>query len=277
MKVYGIISFGATIAALGVSLFLMPVQLVAGGLSGIGIILHRLWAFPVGFFMLLANIPLFILGCRTLSKTFLFRSVYGSVLFSVLTDSLSGIAPITNNALLCSLFGGGLLGLGIGIMFWKGATTGGTDIVAHLLHKHISFIDVGKWMLIVDASVILFSAVLFGDMEAGLYGVLAAVISGFLIDYALQGADQAKQVIIVSAAAEPISRDIMDKLSRGVTGLFSRGMYAGKEGLALLCIVRRQELPGLEAIVHKHDPNAFIIFSTAREVVGEGFKNNLVN
>ncbi len=277
LKIYGIIAIGATVAASGVGLFLAPVSMVAGGLSGIGIILHRLIGTPVGMFMLFANIPLFLLGYRFLGGSFLLRSLWGAFLFSVMTDVTAMLPQITNNLILSACFGGGLVGVGMGLMFLHGATSGGTDIVAQLFYKLFRFIDVGKWVLIIDASIILLSAVIFGNVEACLYGIIAAYMCSTLVDMTLQGASFAKVVYIVSPKAESIAKSVMDKLSRGVTGLYAKGMYTEQNSLVLMCVIRRQEIAKLESIVHEHDVNAFIIFSGARKIVGEGFKNYPIN
>ncbi len=277
LKIYGILFCGALIAALGVSLFLAPVNMVAGGLSGIGIIVHTLCGFPVGSLMLLLNIPLFLLGFRCMGKTFLLRSLFGAFMFSALTDATAFMPPITDNLMLCALAGGALLGIGMGLMFLYGATTGGTDILAQLLHRGFPRIDVGKWVLFTDAVIILASGFVFGNWEGCLYGVIASLANGVLIDMMQQGANFAKVVYVISPQAEHIAKEVMDKLARGVTGLYSRGMYAGSDALMLLCVIKKQEVMKFKQIVLQKDPNAFIIFTGARSVSGEGFKEYPIN
>ncbi|MBE7009898.1 MAG: YitT family protein [Ruminococcaceae bacterium] len=277
LKIYGIITFGAFLAALGISLFFAPVNLVAGGLSGIGVLVHGYTGFPVGLLMLLLNIPLFILGYKHLGSGFLFRSMYGAFIFSVLTDVLSFFPAITNNLMLCALFGGGLVGIGMGIIFLTGATTGGSDIAAHLLHRLFPGLDVGKWLLVTDGVIILCAAFAAGHAEACLYGVIAATTNSILIDLMIQGANFAKVVYIVSPKAEQIAQETMRVLDRGATGLYCKRMYTQKDGLVLLCVIKKHEIPKLKKIVLAHDPTAFIIFTGARSVSGEGFKNYPIN
>lgn len=277
LKIYGIITFGAFLAALGISLFLAPVNVVAGGLSGIGILVHSFTGFPVGVLMLILNVPLFYLGYKVLGSGFFIRSFYGACVFSVLIDVLSLFPLITQNYMLCALFGGSFSGLGMGIIFLFGATTGGTDIAAQLLHKILPVFDVGKWLLIADGIIILSAGVVAKNAEACLYGVIAATTNGVLIDMMIQGANFAKVVYIISPKAEEIAQDAMQTLDRGATGLYCKKMYSKQDGLVLMCVIKKHEITKLEKIVLTHDPTAFIIFTGARSVSGEGFKIYPIN
>ena len=277
LKIYGIMSFGAFIAALGVGLFLAPINIVAGGLSGIGILVHRFTGFPVGTLVLLLNIPLFLLGFKSSGGLFLLRSLFGDIMFSLFIDIVSCLPTVTNDRMLSALFGGGLSGIGMGIIFLTGATTGGTDIVAQLLYKFFKQIDVGKWLLIIDGIIILSAGFLTGDYESCLYGIISAGICGICIDTMIEGANFAKTVYIISQRPEDTAKDILSVLSRGVTGLYCKKMFTKTESLMLLCVIKKHEIPKLEQIVRRHDPNAFIIFSGARSVSGEGFKIYPIN
>ncbi len=277
LKIYGIIAFGALIAATGVSLFLAPTDMVAGGLSGIGILVHSFTEFPVGVLILLLNMPLFFIGFKYLGSNFLLRSAFGAVSFSCLIDVMALLPPITENLMLCALFGGGLVGIGMGIIFLLGATTGGTDILAQLLYKLCRQIDVGKWVLIIDGAIILISGLVTGRWEACLYGIISAIINGVLVDLMMQGANFAKMVYIISPKAQEMATEILEKLNRGVTGLYCKKMYSQTDALMLLCIIKKHEIPKLEQIVLQHDSHSFIIFSGARSVSGEGFKIYPIN
>ncbi len=277
LKIYVIIAFGAFIAATGISLFLAPTDMVAGGLSGISILVHSFTGFPVGLLTLLLNIPLFFIGFKYLGSQFLIRSAFGAIAFSCLIDLMALLSPITENLMLCALFGGGLLGIGIGIIFLLGATTGGTDILAQLLYKLFRQIDVGKWVLIIDGAIILTSGLVTDRWEACLYGIISATVNGVLVDLMMQGANFAKMVYIISPKAQDIAVEILEKLNRGVTGLYCKKMYSQTNGMMLLCIIKKHEIPKLEQIVLQHDPKSFIIFSGARSVSGEGFKIYPIN
>ncbi len=277
LEIYGILLFGALIAALGVNAFLVPQNIVGGGLSGVGIVVHSLTGFPVGTFMLILNVPLFCIGFRSLGTAFLTRSVFGAFSFSVLTDLLSWLPPITKDPLLAALFGGSLLGIGMGIVFMFGATTGGTDIVAQLFHKLFSFLDVGKWLLVIDAAVILSSGFVLGNWEYCLYGIVAAVANGVLVDMVIQGMNFAKVVYVISPKAEQIADKVIHSLDRGITGLYGRGMFTQNDVTVLLCVVKKREIPKFEQIILEEDKDAFIIFTGARSVSGKGFKIYPIN
>ncbi len=277
LKIYGIMFIGALCAALGVSLFLAPVGMVAGGLSGIGIMVRAITGFPVGILMLLLNIPLFLLAFRSMGITFLYRSLFGAFFFSLLTDITALIPTFTKSPILCALFGGALLGIGMGIVFLFGATTGGTDIVAQLLHKKMPTFDIGKWLLLIDGCIILLSGFVFNNFENCLYGIIAATASSLLIDTVIQGANFAKIVYVISPKSKEIAQEIMDKLSRGVTGIYGKGMFSNCDTVILMSVIKKNEIPKLEKIVLTQDPNAFIIFTGARSVSGEGFKVYPIN
>ncbi len=277
LKVYGILLCGALIAALGLSLFLAPANLVSGGLSGIGLIIHVLTGFPIGLMMLILNIPLFIIGYRHMGAVFFRRSLFGAVMFSFLTDIVATFPVITGNLMLCAIFGGALLGIGIGTIFLFGATTGGTDILAQVIHRGFSSVDLGKLMLILDALVIFVSGILLGNWEKCLYGVIAATVTGVLIDMMIQGANFAKVVYVISPKASKIADLVMNRMSRGVTGISAKGMYTNRDMTMLMCVIKKHEITLLEKIVLSEDPNAFIIFTGARSVSGEGFKIYPIN
>ncbi len=272
LKIYAIITVGVLIASLAINLFLEPHGIVSGGASGVAIIVYRLWGFPMGLTMLLVNIPLFILGARVLGFGFGIRSVYGTLLFSLFTDITSFVPSLTQNLLMASIFGGVFFGVGFAVIFLSGATSGGTDILASLGHKAVPAIDVGKWIFIIDIIIISAGAVFFKNTELVLSGILTLFISSFLVDYIISGANVAKIVYIISDKSEEIAKQIMNTLHRGVTGVYTRGMYIKKDRTMLLCVVKRFEIQRLTRIVKENDPAAFVIFSQARQVTGEGFK-----
>lgn len=272
LKIYTIILFGALFAAVSISLFFSPLQIVAGGVSGAAIILNKLFALPIGITMLLLNIPLFALGKKSMGKSFLFRSLFGTLLFSVFTDMTALLPPITNQPLLGALFGGALLGLGLGMVFLTGAGTGGTDILAKLGHRLIRAVDVGKWMFGIDFLMIAASGIVFQNYEACLYGFIALYVSSHMIDFMVQGANSAKMVYIISPEYQAISKAVIHGLSRGVTGIHVRGMYTDEDKMMLMCIVKHFEIQKLEKIVETCDKNAFLIFSQVHQVSGKGFR-----
>lgn len=277
VKEYLIITAGMLIASSGVSLFLEPHNIVAGGVSGIAIIISNFLVFPMGIITLALNIPIFILGIVFLGNSFGVKSLYGAVTFSLFIDLTANIPFHTENVIMASIFGGLLLGVGLGTVFLSGATSGGTDIIAAICNKIIQAIDVGKWIFIVDIAVILAGAYFIGNTDSVLLGIIALFISSFLVDYVITGANNAKMVYVISDYSEEIAQKIIDELDRGVTGIFTKGMYTKGERTMLMCLVKRFELPKLEKIVEETDENAFMIFTQARQVRGEGFINYPIN
>ena len=273
IKIYAIITAGILFASIAVNMFLAPHSIVSGGASGVAIIINNLTGFPIGITMLLINIPLFIIGAKVLGVGFGIKSLYGTVMFSVLTDLTAGFPHLSENLLMSAIFGGVLFGLGFGIIFLSGATSGGTDILAALGHKAVPYIDVGKWIFIIDIVVISAGAYFFRNTDLVLAGILTLFVSSFLVDYIISGANVAKVAYIISEKSEEIADEIMKKLVRGVTGVYTRGMYVKKDRTMLMCVVKRFELQKLQRIVKEKDAAAFVILTQARQVTGEGFKN----
>lgn len=270
-KEYVIITAGVLCASLSISVFLAPHAIVSGGLSGIAIILNKLFGFSIGIVVLLLNIPLFILGAIFLGNSFGIKSLYGAALFSVCLDLTAGFLPITDNLLMCAIFGGILLGVGFGAIFLSGATTGGTDILAALGNKAIRAIDIGKWFLIIDTLIIISGIAFIKDTESLLSGIITLLLSSLVMDYIISGANTAKLVYIISSESEKIAKEILSSLSRGVTGIKIEGMYTKSDRMMLMCAVKKFQLQKLENIALKHDQGAFIILTGAHQVTGEGF------
>lgn len=270
-KEYVIITAGALLAAFAINLFLAPHAIVSGGVSGIAIIINKLLGFPMGITVLLLNIPLFILGAFFLGNSFGIKSLYGALIFSVLLDLTANIKALSNNMLLCAIFGGILLGIGFGAIFLSGATTGGTDILAALGNKAVRAIDVGKWFLIIDTLIIISGIAFIKDTESLLSGIVALLLNSLVMDYIISGANTAKIVYVISDKSEEIAKEILKKLSRGVTGIKIQGMYTKNEKTMLMCVVKRFQLQKLESIAQNHDKKSFIILTGAHQVTGEGF------
>ncbi len=273
IKEYALITVGTLISAVGISLFLAPHAVVSGGVSGIAIIINRFTGFPIGVAVLFMNIPLFIVGAIFLGKSFGIKSLYGAFIFSLFLDATSTDVILTQNVLMSSLFGGTLLGIGFGLIFLTGATTGGTDIVAALGNKIIPAIDLGKWFFICDIIIISAGTIFMRNTELLLSGIVALFLNSWVLDYVISGFNVSKMVYIISEQSEQIAAEIMKTLERGVTGIKSVGMYTKGERTMLMCIVKKFELQKLEKIVESADPNAFVILTQAHKIKGEGFIN----
>ncbi len=270
-KEYALITAGVFLAALGISLFLAPHSVVSGGVSGIAIIINKFTGFPIGVAVLLMNIPLFVAGAIFLGKSFGIKSLYGAFAFSIFMDATATDILLTENLLMSALFGGTLLGIGFGLIFLTGATTGGTDILAALGNKIVPAIDLGKWFFIFDIIIILAGTAFLQNAELLLSGIVALFLNSWVLDYVISGFNISKMVYIISDQSEQIAAEVMKNLSRGVTGIKSIGMYTKGEKTMLMCIVKRFEVQKLEKIVENTDPGAFIILTQAHKIKGEGF------
>lgn len=286
LKDYLWIILGSIITAAAINIFLVPHKIAPGGVTGIATVIYYLSGeiLPVGTIMLILNIPLFIFGMRYIGGKFTVRTLFSTIFLSVIidlsepfTDSFSAqfaLEKLTASPdyLLYSIFGGFFMGLGLGLVFKSGATTGGTDLAARIVHHFAPGLTMGKILLLIDSAVIIFAAVSFKSFLLALYAILALYISSKIIDVILEGVNFAKAVFIISDFADDIAQSIMKELDRGVTALNGTGMYTGKDKRVLYCILQRGQLPLLKALVKKIDPSAFIILGDVTEVLGEGFK-----
>ncbi len=272
VRSYLLIFGGTFVCALGINTFFVPSNIVAGGISGLGIIVQSLSGFPLGLFVLLINVPLIFSGFKLIGGSFGAKTIVGTFALSLFLELTKNTIHITDNLILCSLFGGALSGLGLGILFLSGATSGGTDVFAKLLSKYFSFLDVQKWLFVIDFIIIALGGFTFKNYELSLYGVLSLFVNVYMIDFILAGANFAKIVFIISKEHEKIARAVIKNLNRGVTGIYSKGIYSGSDTLMLMCIVKRLEVSRLKKIAKEIDPKSFIILTQAREVAGEGFK-----
>lgn len=287
-KDYAWIVFGSLLTGASINVFLVPYKIAPGGVSGVATVVYYLSGekFPVGATMLALNIPLFIMGLRYIGRKFIFRTLLSTVLLSVFIDVLEPYtryfvehylvilekSPSVPDILLYSIFGGFLMGLGLGLVFKYGATTGGTDLAARIINHFIPNLTMGQLILLVDTSVIIFAAVSFGSFHLGMYAIVSLYISIKVIDAILEGVNFAKAVLIISDKSDEISKRILCDLDRGVTALNGKGMYTGHDKQVLLCVLHRGQLQVLKGIVWEVDKEAFIILTDIREVLGEGFK-----
>ncbi|MDQ2085422.1 YitT family protein [Herbivorax sp. ANBcel31] len=287
-KDYLWIIIGAFVAAAGINIFIVPYKIAPGGVSGIATVLYYLSGerFPVGATMLVFNIPLFILGIRFIGKKFALKTLFGTIFLSIIIDVTKPIGTYfvdtflltpeirdhSPDILLYSMFGGLLLGIGLGLVFRSGATTGGTDLAARMVNQFTPALTIGQTLLFIDFSVILFAAVTFQSFQLALYAIVTLYISTKIIDAILEGVSFAKALFIISDMPEIIAPRIMKELDRGVTALKGTGMYTRNDKQVLLCVVHRGQLMTLKRIVNDTDEKAFIILTDIREVLGEGFK-----
>jgi uncharacterized membrane-anchored protein YitT (DUF2179 family) len=273
--VYSLILVGTLIMAGGFVLFISPYKLAPGGVYGIAIILHHLFGFPIGLSALVMDIPLTILGIKILGPRFGIKTIVGflaTAMWVSLLEYTYGYEPLVeNDPLLSSIFGGVLIGLGLGLVFKSRATSGGSDIIAMIFAKY-THLPIGQLLIIVDSIIVLIGLAAFGKWEIPLYSWIVIFISGKIIDVVLQGLDYDKTLFIVSEKHEAIRHKILTDLNRGGTILNGKGMYNGQDKSIIFTVVNRRELAILKDFINKTDPNAFLTVLNANEILGEGFK-----
>lgn len=271
IEVYGGITIGVLIFALGMNFFLAPNKIAAGGVSGLAVVIYHVSGIPVGVTMLALNVPLFLFGARILGSSFGARSIYGFIALSVAIDGTAPFLPtLTADPLLASIYGGVLMGIGTGITYRLGGSTGGTAIAARLM-SHYTRMSVGRALLAADGLVIVAASFAFGA-ELALYGLLAVFLTMRVVDLLEEGAPYAKAALIITDQAEEISSHIMSQLGRGVTALPARGMYTKQDRNLLFITVYQDQIGTLKKLVHEVDPTAFVVITDVHEALGEGFR-----
>lgn len=285
-KDYSLILIGSFILAVGFVYFISPHKIVPGGVYGIAIVVHYMTAgwfsfwpdgFPIGLFGLILNIPLTIIGIKILGPRFGVKTIVGFVLTSVIMDLITylrvdGNAPLVNDVLLSCVFGGVLIGFGLGLIFKSRATSGGSDIIAMIIAKYTRM-QLGQLMIYVDSVIVLLSLVAFKDWQIPLYSWVTIYITGRAIDLVLEGSNYNKALMIISEKHEEIRNKILVDLERGGTYLKGAGMFSGEEKQIIYTIVSRREVAVLEEFISQIDPDAFITVMDTHEILGEGFQS----
>lgn len=269
---YVIIALGCTIMAAGVSLFLLPNELSTGGFSGIATIVYYFFKVPMGVTVLALNIPLLIIAYFKVGKQLFARSIYGTIVFSLMIDLIDKITPLTHDRFLGCIYGGVFAGIGTAIILKFDASTGGSDLLSHIIRAYKKQYKSSSLILSVDTVVIALNVIFFKNIEIGLYSAIAIFLMGKMIDLIFEGVNFTKVIFIISPKYEEIAGQISASINRGSTGLFSKGMYTDQEKLTLLCVGSRTEAYEMQSIAKDIDKEAFIIIINAREVIGKGFK-----
>ena len=264
---------GSIIYSIAIPMFIAPAHISPGGFTGVALILNFLIHIPTGLTILLLNIPLIIISYKKFGKHFIVKTAIATVIVSVILDiSEKFISPFEGDIILSALFGGILIGLGLGLVILRGATTGGVDIIGKLINSKYPHISIGRVILIGDAVVLLLSAICYRDFSGALYSVITIYITSVVLDLVLYGADKGKLIYIITDSGNEISKRILGEISRGVTKIEASGAYTGKKKEILMCAVRRQEAALIHTLVKNIDENAFIIVCEAGEIMGRGFK-----
>ncbi|HAX40440.1 MAG TPA: hypothetical protein DCY10_06165 [Clostridiales bacterium] len=264
---------GSAMVAAGLVLFTIPNDIAPGGVSGLATALAFLAPVSVGVWTLLLNVPLIVLSWWKLGFRPLAKTIVTTLLLSGLIELFSRILPpYSNNVLLASVLGGVLCGIGMGVIFVRGATTGGTDLISLLLNRAFPNLSVGSLLLIVDATVVVFAVLVFRNIEVALYSIVTIFVTTRTIDAIMQGVDHAKVIYIVTERSDDILSLLAEELGRGVTVLQGRGGYTRRDKHVLMLVVRRSSFAQTLKAIKQIDRQAFIFVTDATEVHGEGFK-----
>ena len=271
---YLLMILGAAVYALSVDFFTAPNEIAPGGVTGIAAMLNHLFSLPIGTTVLVLNLPLFIWGWIENGRRFILRTIIATSAASVLIDlfSVFGIS-YHGDRIISAIFGGILSGVGLGLIFLRGGSTGGTDIIARNLHRRFPYISIGSIVLICDAVVVIFSAIVYGSIENALYAVIAIFASSKLIDAVVFGfsRDNGKLLIIITAVPDEVAETLTGKANRGVTVISAQGGYSHTLRGVILCAVHPNEAYRVKTSVLETDASAFIITTAASAIAGLGF------
>lgn len=274
-----LMAVGSTVTGLAYCWFLIPHQVIPGGVSGIAMILNHFWGTPIGIATIVLNVPLFAAGMKMFGATYGVKSLIGLLLSSLMIDFFTYVVPVealTQDVIMASIFGGLMLGAGIGLVFRGGGSTGGTDIVGQIVNR-MTNLSTGTAILIADALIVISAGLAFGKVELALYAFLNIYLQTRAIDLVLEGVSYTRAMFIVSEAAEDITRTIVKKLNRGATLLHATGAYTGQERKVVFSVMSKREVAQVREIAKEHDPHAFIIITDVFEVLGEGFRPRAAN
>ncbi len=264
---------GSALVALAVAVFTVPNDIAPGGVSGLATALAYITPISVGVWALLLNVPLMLAAWRLLGPRPLAMTLLATVLLSFFIDFFTYVLPgYTNNNLLAAVAGGVLSGLGVGVLFLRGISTGGTDLAALLLKKPFPNVPNGIMLLLIDASVVVIAVLIFRDIEVALYSAIAIYLSSKVIDALAQGVDYAKVIYIITEHGDEISRVLNERTDRGTTLVSARGGYTGGDKQMVITVTRRNVLAQTLRLIRQTDPAAFTFVTDSTEVHGEGFK-----
>lgn len=266
---------GCSLYAIAVNSFVVPNDIAQSGVTGLAVFFNHLFSVPVGVTNFVLNVPLLILMWLFLGKKLVARTLWVTLLLSVALDAFAFMPDYTGDKILASLFCGLLQGSGLGIIMITGATSGGTDIVARLVHKRFPHITVGSVVLAADAAIVAANMILLGSINSGLYAIIMIFVSTRVIDSLIYGTGNGKMLMIVTKKPDEVSKAIVSSSRRGVSVLPAKGAYTGEDKGILICVVRKAEVSGIIKTVKATDSNTFIIVSEANEILGEGFKHSI--
>lgn len=265
-----LILLGASLMAVALEVFLVPNNIIDGGVTGISILVSHLSGIPLGWFLFLFNLPFLFLGYKQIGKTFALSTLFGVIIMSIGTVLLHPVEAFTSNPLLAAVFGGIILGVGVGLVIRSGGSLDGTEIVAILFNRKLPF-SVGEVVMFFNLF-ILGSAGFVFDWDRAMYSLIAYYIAFKMIDITIEGFDESKSVWIISEKAQEIGDALLDRLGRGVTYLHGEGGFSGDLKKVIFCVITRLEEAKLKSIVSETDPTAFLAVGNIHDVRGGRFK-----
>ncbi|HWI63484.1 MAG TPA: YitT family protein [Symbiobacteriaceae bacterium] len=261
-----LLTLGALLVAVGLEIFLVPNKIIDGGVVGLSIIAAHLSQLPIAVFLVLFNLPFLWLGYKQIGKTFAFSTLYAVAVMSVFVTLFHPVPVLTSDLLLAAVFGGVILGLGVGIIIRTGGSLDGTEIVAIVLARGVPF-SVGEIVMFFNIFILASAGFVFG-WDHAMYSLIAYFVAFKAIDLAIEGLDESKSVTIVTSEADAICQALLHRLGRGVTEIPARGGYSGEKKAMLFCVVTRLEVAKLKSIVTDHDPGAFVVVENVHDVLG---------
>ncbi len=269
-----LITLGCLIQAVGMVVFMVPANLITGGISGLAQVVNHYTGWPIGIMVFLGNFPILLIGWRYLGRLrFALRTIYAVVIFSVFTDILNLVFPdpvLTKDVFLNTIFGAVILGIGFGMVYRGGGTSGGSDIIGRIFNRRLGIPLTLSYML-TDSLSILLGAVAFG-WELALYGLISVYVSGVAAEMVSEGSGLFRDVMIISSEPDAIARAIIEQMEHSVTFLNGIGGFTGAEKRVIYAVINRSEVNQLKRIVTENDPAAFMVVGQSNEVLGEGFQ-----
>lgn len=270
-KEYIYIILGTALMGISTSNFLLPNQLSTGGFSGIATIIYYLWKYPAGTVLIVLNVPLLLISFFRINKKLFFKSIIGTGLLSFFINFFEIFGSVTQDRVLACVYGGFTMGLGTATILKAGGSTGGTDLLSYVIRSFNKKYRSSRIILFADTIIIGLNIVFFKEIEIGLYSVIAIYLMGKMIDIIFEGFYFTKMMFIVSDYYEEIAYMIGEKVKRGSTGIYSKGMYTKEDKVVLMCVASRKEISEIKNIVKKIDNRAFIVTADAMETLGRGF------
>lgn len=264
--------FGSFVYAVAVEVFLSPLKISPGGITGVAAALNYITDFPTGVYLVMFNLPIIVFGAIKFGKFFIAKSAAVVLLSSLFIEIINNFySPFFSDVMLGAVFGGALIGAGLGLVMLAGATTGGIDIIVKILNLRYN-ISVGRAFLLIDGAVIMFASFVYKDFQSALYSIVAVFVSSKVVDLILCGTIDSKAVFIITNNEEAIKNAITEEVERGVTILPAFGGYTGRKNNILLCVARNNEIGTVRRLVINLDSSAFLFVVNAGDVIGKGFK-----